>query len=509
MAKQAMNIRRLLGDNIPAPNRRRIRHNSTSRLGNDYLTNEGKVVGVWIFFRHGDRAPARPLSAPHRVQEESLFWQERLPTPDLKTVFREYSKFFPPDIHPSNNRGQFLDVRRFPFGFLTDRGLQQTRENGARLFNRYDRHGLHLPEIDHYVCSKDFLDVWDVKVFSTNYLRTVLSVQSFLDGLLGTRIFASIRDKSSTLTQHHGMIPQHDDVPSPVHMDALLRVRVRGRDDDTLNAFDRDPDMMAALVSEVMSDPEFQARDGFQAPLAARLANILPGLARKKRNTTGFNASPSGINWIEASDHFVCRAAHHMPFSRFSDFEHHVEVEETLRALSHQTTTHLAWRFRQWYKHPKLLAAIAAPPLREILNQLLPATEMSLRERHPFTIYSCHDVTLLAILYGIGAEFLSNDHTGGWRFWPKYASSLIFELVQMDGGSHVVRVLLNGKPILSVDRLDCYWDADQSRRMGNGPNGMLLTSDFAEIVTNLEAESTRKKIAESCNAERDMSNWTG
>ena len=509
--RQSMNYERLFPmERIQNLKRNRPRKYSANRILHDYSTNEGKVVGVWIFIRHGDRAPARPLSAPHRVKEESLFWLDRLPTPDLKTVFREYSRFFPPDIHPSNNNGHFLDVRRFPFGFLTQRGLQQTRENGARLFNRYDRHGLHLPEMEHYDCSKDFLDVWDVKVFSTNYLRTVLSVQSFLDGLLGTRIFASIRDNSATTKLETGVeIPHHGDVPDLVDGKALLHVQVRGRDDDTLNAFDRDPDKMTALVSDVMSHPEFQSRDGLQAPLAARLANILPGLARKKRNTTGFNASPSGINWIEATDHFVCRTAHHVAFSRFSDFEHDIQVEETLRALSHQTTAHLAWRFRQWYKNPKLLAAIASPPLREILDQLLTATTMGVRERHPFTIYSCHDVTLLAILYGIGAEFLSNDHKGGWRFWPKYASSLIFELVQVDGGSHVVRILLNGKPVTSVDRLDRFWDAHPSRSMGHGPDGMLLASDFKDIVTSLEAESTRNEKAESCSTQRDMSNWTG
>ena len=494
------------------------KYSKCSPLSNDVLTNEGKVLGVWIFFRHGDRAPARPLSAPHRLYEESLFWQERLPQPNLKAVFREYSKFFPPDIHPSNNNGEFLDVRRYPFGFLTQRGLQQTRENGARLFNRYDRHGHHLPEIEHYACSKDFLDVWDLKVFSTNYLRTVSSVQSFLDGLLGTKVYSSLRtlslasaDESSELFEDSG-IPQHSDEPCPQDSKALLRVQVRGRDDDTLNAFDRNPDMMAQLVDDVMSCQEFQDRDGTAAPLAARLANILPGLARKKRNTSGFNASPSGINWIEATDHFVCRSAHDMSFSRFSDFEHDAQIEETLRALSHQTTAHLAWRFRQWYKNPKLLAAIAAPPLREISDQLTKATTLGARERHPFTIYSCHDVTLLAILYGIGADFLSGDDKSRWRFWPAYASTLIFELVQIEEDtspdSFVVRILLNGKPVKSMDRLHRYWEGE-SRYVGHGPHSMLLANDFEEVVSKLESEFTRQERAEGSEAERDMSNWTG
>jgi hypothetical protein len=447
-----------------------------------------------------------------------MFWEERLPKPDVKTVFKEYSKFFPPDIHPSNNNGQFLDVRRFPFGFLTQRGLQQTRENGARLFNRYNRHGLHFPEIERYACPKDFLDVWDLQVFSTNYLRTVLSVQSFLDGLLGTKAYSSLREQSlqsSTISPKDGQksdIPQHSDAPQPHDDEALSRVQVRGRDEDTLNAFDRNPDMMAELVAEVMTSQEFQDRDGTAAPLAARLANILPGLARKKRNTSGFNASPSGINWIEAADHFVCRSAHDMTLSRFSDFEHDPVVDETLQALSHQTRAHLAWRFRQWYKNPRLLAAIAAPLLREICDQLITATTLGGCERHPFTVYSCHDVTLLAILYGIGADFLAGDDKAGWRFWPPYASTLIFELVQIDEAntpdSHVVRVLLNGKPVKSVDRHYHYWNG-QSRHVGRGPHDMLFANDFEDIVSKLEADFTRQDKAEGSDAKRDMSNWTG
>ena len=64
---------------------------------------------------------------------------------------------------------------------------------------------------------------------------------------------------------------------------------------------------------------------------------------------------------IEASDHFICRTAHNLEFSRFSDFEHDHRVETILEAMAHQTITHLAWRFRQWYKNPTLLATIAAP----------------------------------------------------------------------------------------------------------------------------------------------------
>jgi hypothetical protein len=317
------------------------RRNWSSKDEVDLLTNGGTVEGVWIFCRHGDRAPSRPLCPAHLIDEEASFWRNRLPLPDSMAAFQAFSKSFSPDIHVSN-QGKFLDTRRAPFGFLTHTGLQQTRENGLRLFNRYNRHGHHLPDCEQYLNAKDFLDVWDMRVYSTNYLRTVMSVQSFLDGLLGTDCYSSLRENMAA-DERDGMaqsvddfrVPDHSSVPAPTEEDSLLRIQVRGRDEDTLNAFDRYPDLMADLVAEVISSPAFQEGDGAAAPHAARLANILPGLARKKNNATGYNAAPSGINWIEATDHFVCRTAHNLKFSKFSEFEHDDRVEHTLKASTY------------------------------------------------------------------------------------------------------------------------------------------------------------------------------
>ena len=45
-----------------------------------------------------------------------------------------------------------------------------------------------------------------------------------------------------------------------------------------------------------------------------------------------------------------------------------------------------------WYENKRLLAAIAAPPLREISNQLQDTAQLELGEKRPFVIYSCHDI---------------------------------------------------------------------------------------------------------------------
>lgn len=75
------------------------------------------------------------------------------------------------------------------------------------------------------------------------------------------------------------------------------------------------------------------------------------------------------------------------------------------------------------------------------------------------------------------------------RFWPAYASHLVFELVRVKDGvandaspTHVIRVLLNGKPVVSLD----YDQKDTKTFLGRGPERLLTISDFEKLVNNLE-----------------------
>ncbi len=136
-------------------------------------------------------------------------------------------------------------------------------------------------------------------------------------------------------------------------------------------------------------------------------------------------------------------------------------------------------------------------------------------ERRPFTMYSCHDITILGLLYGIGADFLSGDEQGGWRFWPPYASSLVFELVRIpqtsNGDSHVVRILLNGKPVFSLMKDHRYWDGG-SPAAGHGPLQMLYADDFNTVVSNLERAGGRidyMSPESHHDAKANMTSWTG
>lgn len=151
--------------------------------------------------------------------------------------------------------------------------------------------------------------------------------------------------------------------------------------------------------------------------------------------------------------------------------------------MSSQTKSHLAWRFRQWYKNRKLLSAIAGPPLREILDQMHASTKLGDSEKRPFTLYACHDITILGLLYGLGANFLANDKSSDWMYWPPYASTLALELVRTEEQEFRVRALLDGVPVHSVD---FYRQGFPS--LASTPDGVLDITDFESIVEKLERD---------------------
>ena len=540
--------------------------------------NAGTVVGAWVFCRHGDRTPSRPLCPVHRQDDENHFWLTKLPFPSTAFAYKEFCSSFPPLIDDPS--GHFMDVHRNPGGFLTHKGLLQMQEKGRLLRERYDPDfNREASGDDAAIIDERFLKRWRISAYSTNYLRTVLSVQSLLDGLLHTQLYCpeSTRDDMdfTKMRPKEWPVPDHNFIQTPqydtdsdddddddddddlisegygsdwesdpknnvkhlyLHKGSVSKrkrrrpkvfVRVRDQSCDNLNAFDRNPDLMRDLVGDVMQSKSFQQTDAKAAPIAARLANILPGLARKGRKD--FSATtPSGINWVEAADHFVCRSSHDLPLSKFSDFEHDSDAEQILSAMTYKALGHLAWRFRKWYNNPQLLAAIAAPPLREIAQQLdhLVSKSSSIRALQDpcenfLCIYSCHDVTILSLLYALGADFLADEDSAAWReYWPAYASTLLIELVRLDeeydvsadnsnkenqgpiinDNRHVIRVVINERVVTSTDFQLAKFERDKTpdaeeetptppaNPLGNGPYNLLTMNDFWKVVTDLESQ---------------------
>ncbi|KAL3784378.1 hypothetical protein ACHAWO_001624 [Cyclotella atomus] len=521
------------------------------RLPASYLTNEGKVRGVWIFHRHGDRAPNRYLGPPHHYEEECNHWFTRIPPSSAKggeggAAFRELSKYYEAKVSDTQNGGRFLDVGRAPFGFLSILGMDQMREVGRRFRSRYEKFGHKISTCTHEDGQPyTFLDHWNVHAYSTNYLRTVMSAQCFLDGLIGTRKAMNKRTESNVVYAGGGLTDYYKDAGFHEQLELLnktiltseedmnghsVSVEVRDKKIDTLNAFDRRPTMMNDLVKNVIATDQFQRIDGAALPLAQELCDFLPGLIGAPQ---AFGGTPSGINWIHANDHFVCRRAHSVPLLAFSDHEgkeNEVEAEAALEKMAIPVLSHLAWRFREWYSSPRLLASVSSPPLREIMGQMLDCVHRSEEEKRPFVLYSCHDVTLLGLLYAIGADFLISGHDcrgtkmqeegklihcglidgliqeqdadqTSWRWWPPYSSTIAFELVQVDNETgidgHFIRVVLNGRalrliPMMSSEDEKLLTKQPIYNRMrfgemnGGGMCDMMGMHDFEQMIVALE-----------------------
>lgn len=431
--------------------------NVPARISSRSLHSE--VIGVWIFHRHGDRTPSHPLVAGQFMDQEIEFWTTKIPSAD-RTHFDLLSQRFPASIHELNNGGKFLDADsgRFPYGFLSWKGMNQLHKLGLDLSQKYTN-------------DKDsFRDSWNINVFSTNYLRTVKSVQCLLDGLLH-----GYENHGDYETRHAESFGGGSDNSNQI------TINVRQPLDETLNAFDTKPDEIRPIIKNIMESTEFREHDGKATSLAARLTSYIPGLMNYK------GSGPSGINWVFAADHFVCRDSHGLKFTAFSELQDKPEEETVLQALYTATVSHLASRFQFWYQGATL-EYMAKPALNEVYSSMMDTIEQDGTGLKPFTIFSCHDVTILALLYGLKAKFTLADEIltsigiehgpteKDRRYWPEYASHLIFELEKVycsesKSENFRINILLNGSHV------ETYTTLKENRSMD--------ISEFHNILINV------------------------
>ena len=430
------------------------------------------MKGVWVFHRHGDRTPARSLAAEHMYEAEATFWETKVPPID-RTYSSALSERFPVSFHESNDKGKFVDTEEPPYGFLTWKGMDQMRSIGETFARWYKP------------TNADWYGEWDLQCYSTNYLRTTLSLQCLLHGMLDSEKERNdfYQSTSSHPISFANILPDH--IIKSAQGKERIPIQVRKKKADNLNSFDQNPEKMKNLVQSVAKTATFVEKDAEAGFLAARLANFLPGLS-KIPSYGGL----SGINWVHAADHFTCRAAHNIPFSLFIQVDEDPVVEQTLDAMWYPTMVHLAWRFRQFYQSPSLLAALAGSPLKEIQEEMtkILASPYTCDGRKPLRIYSCHDVTILGLLYAVNADFLASEkrtkddgvyNTSNYNssYWPEFASNLTFELVctaeDRVNETYFVRIFLDGK-LLRISNL-------------NAP--LLTVSMFSRLVDELLSHS--------------------
>ena len=86
-----------------------------------------------------------------------------------------------------------------------------------------------------------------------------------------------------------------------------------------------------------------------------------------------------------------------------------------------------------------------------------------------------------------------------WRWWPAYSSTIAFELVRLDSGQHIIRVVLNGEtlrviPIMSINEEGLIPEQPLSSRQvfgdidADGKSKVMTLSDFEQLISILEQE---------------------
>ena len=252
-------------------------------------------IGLWLYcgtltsffnlvYRIQDRTPGKSIVAESCRDAESDFWCTKIPPLD-RTYYQMLSENFPANIHSNEGDGigEFRDADsgNDPYGFLTWKGMQQLYEVGDRLSKCYGS-----TEDDSL-----FTEFWDVKAFSTRYLRTVKSCQCLLDGLLRKSpiVLKTEAERNETHYENVRIEEYQKSSHSP-----RIPVVVREDKHETLNPFDSSPELMKKLIKDVAETHEFIEQDSKAAPLAARLSSFLPGLI--EHNVDG----PSRINWVRS-----------------------------------------------------------------------------------------------------------------------------------------------------------------------------------------------------------------
>lgn len=296
-----------------------------------------------VVHRHGDRAPTfNPEAGGRTSSSEEKRWSAVLAKPQSR-----FALDYP--IINVNTDGPYDDGHA-PWGCLTSFGGFQCQQRGKILRRRYHA----------FLFGGDASPV--VSVLTSNFVRTQLSAQYVLSGLL----------------------PR-----SPKPLPDPVRVVVETPEACIIAVIDpRKP--LFRLVRRVMSGPEYAARDDAHAHVRAELESVLPYFQESADASPGHDEGQAPrFMWIRAGDYYMA-------------YENH-GLTPRAAALARVTLDFLEWRFRRAFAEPEvrhlatggLLAALAA-------NVRAAAGMVPSNHTAPHVaLFSGHDTTLMPLVIAL------------------------------------------------------------------------------------------------------------
>jgi acid phosphatase len=372
------------------------------------------------------------------------------------------------DGYEPNNHGA---VGKGPFGQLTLMGLLQMVSLGERLKEELGHPQGHSSSEQQFVNNGRLftpdkpLHPRRVKVMSTDFPRTIQSVQALLTGLF----------------------PDMSDLNGPIEIDV--------RDTNSYLIPDPQPrqsPQQLILESHLSNRPHLKAREEELKELSHRISNVLKhhlgdgahgvsfGIGEEKEETAKCNTDKP-LSWAQMSEILTClQSRSKLPPSLSAD---------DVNAVSN----HVAWRWFENLRHPILAKSAMWKFANSLLESMDRKIEIDCRccdcasdgeeeeciDEPCLRIYSAHDSTLIGLLCLLQLERPAE--------WPEYGSYLKIELIREeddDGENeaekksrYFVRFSLNGQVLKST------WCFNESGE----PKSMIPLIDLEDMI-HLEHE---------------------
>ncbi|KAL3770753.1 hypothetical protein ACHAWU_009660 [Discostella pseudostelligera] len=450
-----------------------------------------RVCQVLIVHRHGDRTPITPL-------KNEDYWQSTLPERHVLEGIARGTTLIRPPTHSESGSGSTPKHHaargRGPFGQLTMMGLLQMIRLGERLrteLSHHDDDHDHSNEDSQFVNQGKLftphqpLHPSRIKVMSTDFPRTIQSVQAVLTGL-----FPENGNKKNEIQNI-----EDDEVQQPITIDLQ----------HTNSYFIPDPQPrqymdQLELESHLSKRPHLIERDEELQHLAQRISEALDehlgegahgvsfGIGEEKSDQAlqQHEQQRKPLAWAQLCEILVCLQSHALLPPSLS----HEDVEAV--------SNHVAWRWFENLRHPvlakssmwKFASSIVDTMQRKVQHDAALSTDEmkmgvvnTVQERESnsiedpwLCIYSAHDSTLIGMLCVFQLEQPAA--------WPEYGSALKIELIREEEGQqsdadnsiavrqHWVRFSLNGQLLRST------WCLDDN----NEPSSMVALNELAEMI---------------------------
>jgi acid phosphatase len=401
-----------------------------------------KLVQVQIIHRHGDRTPITPMA-------EKDYWHGTLPSPALLSKLAEGTT-----INRSGSDGSKVAHAAGgigPFGKLTKLGMLQMVEVGMRI-----RDELHLDEeegtnlVDEegnlHINSGRLFTMIDpvhpskVKIMSTDFPRTIQSVQALLMGLFPLGYDGEIEIDA-----------MHTDILIPDPQPRLSQEQ-------------------AELERELSQRQHLIEREEELRMLSDKITSELHDLIDWENASSGnWGIGEEGNGKKEKS----------LTFSQLSEVMTCLRVRDKLpETISNEDYTiissHSAWKWFENLRNENL-AKLAMKPFMNFIMEALRDGRNDESDDPVLYIYSCHDSSLIGLMCAFRLEQPAE--------WPEYGSFLKVELFKSEenpeeddeGGEtkidYYVRFSLNGEVLKSS------WT-----ETGVEPSGMICLKQLSSTI---------------------------